>query len=524
MELKHPKICDLNQLVAQASQLKAKKKKIVLCHGHFNVIHPGHLRFLTYAKTRGDFVLISVMSTDELAVENKDLFFSQDERSLGVANLELVDAVIKSEKNILDIIQKIAPDIYLKGKEFEQQTALIENEIHAVEKNGGKVVFSSGDVEYSSAKMLLGTPNQKQEKKNYTSFLQSCLKHDVSLEKIKSKLQDFQKLKLVVIGDTIVDQFVACDPLGLSSEAPVVVVKELNSKEFIGGAAIISQHVRSLGASCTYISVVGMDEPANFVASSLKANDVQQFLIPDDSRPTTFKIRYIVGNQKILRVSRLSQHDLSKNIEDKFINQLEELLKTANGVIISDFVYGMITPRILEKIMELKKRYGFKVFGDTQCSSQFGDVSKFQNITLITPTEKEARIALSDQSSGLEKLARDLIAKTNNDHLVITLGENGILVYTKSLQNPNVYESDFFNALEENPADIAGAGDAMLTGYALGLCSDLNLYESSILATCMSAVSIMRIGNIPIQPYELIEYIDNLMRYQQSNLEGKSYL
>lgn len=514
MALKHAKILDLATLKLQVDQLKRAQKKIVLCYGHFNVIHPGHLRFLSYAKANGDFVICSIMGTEELAEDNRQNFFSQEERSNGVANLELIDAVVKSDNNILEIICSLAPHIYLKGKEFEDQPELVAKEKKAVEDAGGKIVFSSGAVEYSSAKFFSGYEPRKLFRKSYDAFLESCKKHDVNLERLKLAPERFKNLKMVVIGDTIVDQFVACDPLGLSSEAPVMVVRELNSKQYMGGAAIISQHVQSLGAQCTYVSVLGPDEPGRFVEESLNQSSVRNFLLRDESRPTTFKIRYVVGHQKVLRVSRLSQHNIPKEIEDLFTQGLETHLQDAHGVILSDFVYGMVTPKILDKVVELQKKYKFKIFGDTQCSSQFGDVSRFQNITLITPTEKEARIALNDQSSGLEKLARDLMAKTNNEHLVITLGGNGILVFSRGAKK-NVYDSDFFSALEENPVDLAGAGDAMLTGYALSLCAGLNVFESSILASCMSAVSIMRMGNIPIQASELTDYIDNLIKYRE---------
>ena len=155
--------------------------------------------------------------------------------------------------------------------------------------------------------------------------------------------------KIIVIGDTIVDQYAACEALGMSAEAPVVVVKELDAKNFIGGAGIVASHIKALGADCHFISVVGKDDMSDTVKNELKNRNITHTLIRDKSRPTTFKKRYLVENQKLFRVSRLEEHNLDRNIEDRIINEIEKVACNANGIVISDFVYGVITERVLKK-------------------------------------------------------------------------------------------------------------------------------------------------------------------------------
>ena len=191
-------------------------------------------------------------------------------------------------------------------------------------------------------------------------------------------MKSWKKSHLLVIGDTIVDQYAACEPIGLSAEAPVVVVKELKKKDFIGGAAIVASHIRALGAKCTFLSVTGDDSLSNKIYQKLKDKGINVNLIKDKSRPTTFKKRYVVENQKLFRVSRLEDHKLDKEKEDKIIDKLREFAPKVNGIVVSDFVYGVITTNVLREINLLSKKYSLMIFGDLQCSSQIGDVTNFK--------------------------------------------------------------------------------------------------------------------------------------------------
>ena len=505
----NPKILDLDGLLLLAKKVKSMGKKVVLCDGHFNVIHPGHIRFLNFSKKQGDLLIVSIVNQKNIGVSNIDDYYSEDERAEGVASHEMVDAVHILNHSTIEFINRLKPDFYIKGREFENQQSIIKHEIDAVELNNGKVVFSSGEVDHGNFKPVHFKNSFAAINKRKLEFFKTCEKQDISLLKLKQTVDEFKKLKILVIGDTIVDQFVSCDTLGVSSEAPVLAIRELENKEFIGGAAIIAQHVKSLGADCTFVSVLGEDYSADFVKRRLHDSNIKTFLISDSSRPTTYKIRYMVENQKLLRVSRLKQHDISNDLENKILHFLDEI-EDYNGIIISDFVYGVITEKILNKIFDISKSKNIKIFGDVQCSSQLGDVTKFQNIELITPTEKEARIGLSDQTSGLEALAHKLIRKTNNNNVVITLGSQGILAYSHKDNSQNV-ESEYFCALEENPIDVAGAGDSVISGYALGLCHGLSLMEASAFASCLAGISVSRIGNIPITTDEIHNFIQEII-------------
>ena len=184
-----------------------------------------------------------------------------------------------------------------------------------------------------------------------------------------------------------------------------------------------------MGAKCEFLSVLGVDDTAKIIKEKINNQGITSHFIEDPSRPTTFKKRYLVENQKLFRVSRLSDNLIEEDVENQIIEKLEEITSDINGIIISDFVYGVITEKIIEKILILAEKYKFKIFGDLQCSSQVGLVTKFKNFNLISPNEKEARIALQDKDSGLEAVSMKLLEITKSDNLVMKLGPEGFISY-----------------------------------------------------------------------------------------------
>lgn len=504
------KILNVAALVDKTNQAKEQNHRIVLCHGHFNVLHPGHLRFIQFAHEQGDQLLVSVLGDKLLSDEERKRYFNQDERAEGVAALQNVDWVlILDEISMPEVIKIVKPSVYVLGKEFEEnQDERVQQYIAEVEANNGKILFSSGEVHYASAEFL-SHPYEEIEKDSVRKFHMACRRHHIKLEHLKNYINQFPKLNLAVIGDTIVDQYVACDALGMSAEAPVITVKELEAKEFIGGASIVASHLRSLGAQCHFFSVIGDDQPGKFAREELVKHGVDSHLFTDNGRPTTFKIRYMVNNQKLFRVSRLQDYSINKKIESKIIAKLKKLAPQLDGIIISDFVYGVITDSLLSAISKIAKTNRVKMFGDLQCSTQVGNVLKFKNFDFLCPTERETRIALSDHESGLEKLALNLLKLTKTANLLITLGSEGFVAHEIGNES-KVVKSQHFPALISNPVDVVGAGDSLLSAISISKCSGANLMEASAIGTCVAAIAVNRIGNVSVTAKELSQFLNRL--------------
>jgi len=502
-------ISDVNELETLVKELKEHNKKIVLCQGHFNVIHTGHMRFLEFARKQGNYLMIALMGNKIIDEDIKDKFFDEKGRVHGVASIQHIDSVfIYNDNTMEEIISTVKPSSYVRGEEFSQKTDLIKKEIDLVEKYGGKVVFSSGDIQYASTDFLdKNISDIKSERLEKFRF--ALKKQKISPERLLSHCDNFKNKHLLVIGDTIVDQYVVCDALGMSSEAPVLVVRELEHKEFVGGAAIVSRHVRALDAKCTFISSIGDDEPGEIVKRELDKEDVQHRLIVDKDRPTTFKIRYMVATQKILRVSRLNDHHLNAKMTDKIIAFLDKMCEQVDGIIISDFCYGVITPKILEHISQLSKKRKIKLFGDVQSSSQIGNVAKFKNYYLIKPTEKEARIALDDKYSGIEGLGNNLLSVTKAQNMILSLGPEGFIAF-KTTDNKNFVKTQHFPALNPSPVDVVGAGDSLLTALAVASCAGADIMEAAAIGAFMASIAVGKVGNIPVKIEEIKKAINSL--------------
>ena len=475
---------------------------VALCYGHFNLIHPGHLRYLQHAKTLAEKLIVVIVSDEEL---ERDLFgqhFSEEERAESVANLQIVEqVVILKGFKLYELVDIIKPKVLVFGKEFEkQQPENISLAIDMVNKQGS-VVFHAGDMHYSNTNLLNNNISDI-ESNNRERLNRICKKYNITLGGLKSRFDKFSSVKLLVLGDTIVDNYVACDALGMSAEAPVLVVKELESREFIGGAAIVASHVAALGAKCHYISVAGEDDQFNVVSKSLIDQGISTDLIVDTSRPTTYKTRYIVENQKLFRVSRIKDHKISEEIEKEIISKITTLAPNIDGILVSDFVYGVITQNILDIISNLSKQFDIKLYGDLQCSSQVGKVSKFDGFDLITPTEKEARIAMDDDENGIEWVATTLLKNTNSKNMLMKLGSDGFIAYSSSLS----CRQDF-PALSVNPVDVTGAGDSLFAAMSVSLSSGSSLIEASIIGTFMASLAVKEVGNTPITSDRLNQYM-----------------
>ena len=483
--------------------------KVVLCHGHFNIIHPGHIRYLDFARQQGSKLVVSIQGDASFINTKRKHHFSEVERALGVASIQTVDQVVLlGEGNLDKLIEVLNPTVLVLGKEFESEREEIVSEtVQLLKKQGGKILFHAGETHYASADLLRDNlPNLHNQ--NIKQYKQACNQQNIKMEELQKCIDKFENASLLVIGDTIIDQYVACDALGMSAEAPVVVVRELDTREYAGGAAVVAMHVSTLGAKCRFLSVVGQDNNANLVSQNLDRLNVEHTLIEDSSRPTTFKIRYLVENQKMFRVSRLKEHGLPKQIEEKIIKEINKSASKVQAILISDFVYGVITPRILKVISELSIKHSLQVFGDLQCSSQVGNVSKFKNFDLICPTERESRIALATPDEGVEWVANTLMKKTNSRNLVMKLGREGFIAYES--EKDGFVNRQHFPTLSINPVDVSGAGDSLLAALSVGLCSGSTLMQSSAIGAGMASLAVQKIGNIPVSNQQLKDHLNQI--------------
>ncbi len=488
--------------------------KGVLAYGHFSSIHPGHIRYLKHAAEQGTPLIVALMGDDQNVDRASSSVlpfrYPQIDRAEGLKLLNLASRIVLLSGNELsEAIHRLQPSVLVLGTEHQHsRDPAILRAKELMRQLGRDVMFHAGDTHYATAELLRdsesGLARGRQDQ-----FRRACERQGLKLETLHRQLNEWSKTRLAVVGDTIVDQYTACEAVGMSAEAPVVVVRELEDRVFIGGAGVVASHVRALGAQCELVSVVGMDEPADFVRQKLKEQGIGDSLIVDASRPTTFKKRYLVGNQKLFRVSRMEEHMIFPEVEDQLIARLEDVAANVDGLIISDFVYGVMTDRVLETIQDLAIRYGLNLYGDLQCSSQVGDITRLKNFALLCPNEREARMALQDKDTGLERLAQQLIHSTGCKRLVMKLGSEGFIAYDRDHKG-ELY-NQHFPALSVNPLDVTGAGDSLLAVMAVGLSAGHSIMPTAAIGCCMAALAVETLGNLPIGVERLQHQIQSLL-------------
>lgn len=472
----------------------------VFVSGNFNIVHPGHLRLLKFARESGQKLVVGVIS-DKLA-ENRSLL-PQELRLEGVRATNYVDESFILDIPVTEYIKSNKPDIVVKGKEYENR---FNPESEVVTSYGGQLIFSSGEIAFSSLSLLHQEflSSKQSHATHETSYIN---RHNILPSELLDLVIGFKNVNVLVIGDSIVDEYVSCDALGMSQEDPTIVVSPIKSDKFIGGAAIVAAHCSSLGANTSFISMCGTDSEGELVESSLKKLSIETKLIKDATRPTTHKKRYRAQGKTLLRVNKLKQHDMPLPLQEEALNHIKGVISNIDLIIFSDFSYGVVTENLIKDVEQLAHQNSIPICADSQSSSQVGDISKFSKSTLVTPTEREIRLALNDFDSGLVVLSEKLRDISKTQYIFTTLGSEGVLIYNS---NKDELLTDQIGALNSSPKDVSGAGDSLLTGTALALACGGNIWQSAYIGSLCAAIQVSRLGNTPITQQELQDEIGTI--------------
>ena len=469
-------------------------RKIVFVSGNFNVVHPGHLRLQNFAAEVGEFLVVGLHGDAQPGV-----FVPIDLRRAGLQAISRVSKVVLLEEGTSEFIAALKPDVVVKGKEHESSH---NSEQEIINSYGGKLLFTSGESRFSSMD-LLQRELRELELPSIRRPTEYLLRHGIDENELSTLVKRFAELRIVVVGDLIVDEYITCDPLGMSQEDPTIVVTPIKHDKFVGGAGIVAAHAKGMNGHVDFFSVVGNDDTAKFAEQTLRDYGVSTHLIRDENRPTTLKQRFRSRGKTLLRVNRLRQNEISREHAEAIIERIETVLSKANLLIFSDFNYGCLPQFLVDDICKLCKKHDVKMVADSQSSSQIGDISRFKNMLLITPTEHEARLSTRDSGAGLVVLAEALRKNANAEHIFITLGDEGLLVYSMpNIQNGIVTDQLF--AFNHSPKDVSGAGDCMLTCSSMALIVGANVWQAAYLGSLAAACQVGRIGNQPLRAHEVL--------------------
>ncbi|MGD9973856.1 MAG: PfkB family carbohydrate kinase [Desulfatirhabdiaceae bacterium] len=475
-------------------------KKIVFVSGNFNILHPGHLRLLRFAKECGDFLVVGVLDG-----KSPGSFVSEELRLEGIQAISWVDYSFILHEPVAFFVEKLEPEFVIKGKEHEER----ENpEKDVVQQYGGKLIFGSGEIRFSSID-LMNSEWKELSRSSINKPVDYLHRHNFGFQRLLEIIDQMNGLKVCVLGDIIIDEYITCDPLGMSQEDPTIVVTPIANEKFLGGAGIVALHAKGLGASVHFFSVVGNDDGEAFVTQRLAAQGVNAHLFNDESRPTTLKQRYRAKQKTLLRVSHLRQHAIDGEIREKLYREAIDVIPGCDLVIFADFNYGCLPQSLVQPIASFCRENDIMMVADSQSSSQIGDVSRFPDMTLVTPTEREARFAIHDFESGLVVLAEKLREKSGAKNVIISLDEEGILIHADTKNSSN-WLTDKLPAFNNAPKDVSGAGDSFLTCTAMSVSVGADIWQSAYLGSLAAACQVGRIGNIPLTPHDLKREINGM--------------
>jgi rfaE bifunctional protein kinase chain/domain/rfaE bifunctional protein nucleotidyltransferase chain/domain len=481
-----------------------RENKVILCHGTFDLVHPGHIRHLMYAKSKADLLVASLTSDAHINKASFRPFVPQDLRAMNLAALECVDYVIIDDNATpIENLKFIQPDFFAKGYEYSAEGIhpKTREEMAAIESYGGQVLFTPGDLVLSSSAIIETTPpNLAMEK-----LLALLHSEGLEFDDLRTALNKLQGIKVHVVGDTIVDSYTYCSLIGGTAKTPTFSVKYERQVDFSGGAAVVAMHLKKAGADVLFSTVLGDDSLKDFVLKDLEEAGVECQAIIDPSRPTTQKNAFITNGYRMLKVDKLDNRPISESAIEQLKLQLSSW--PADAVVFSDFRHGIFNKLTIPTLASSIPVTAMRV-ADSQVSNRWGNILEFQNFDLITPNEREARFSLGDQDSTIRPLALELYKKAGCKLLILKLGERGLLSYRAP--NPEVRSFFTVDTFTDKVVDAVGAGDALLSYSTLTLRATQSTVLASILGALAAAVACERDGNVPVAPEEVLKKINSL--------------
>jgi rfaE bifunctional protein kinase chain/domain/rfaE bifunctional protein nucleotidyltransferase chain/domain len=503
------KIISLEDVTPFFSKLKSEGKKIVHCHGVFDLLHVGHIKHFREAKSFGDILIVSITPDKFINKGPGRPAFSATLRLESISELESVDyVVINKWPSAEELIKIIRPDIYCKGPDYKNHsddlTGKITEEERAVKFVGGKIAYTN-DITFSSSNLLnkFGNIYSKEQE----LFIRN-IKKKYSFEKIQEKIEGINKLKVLVIGETIIDQYVFCEALGKSGKEPVLVLRDLETQEYLGGSIAIARHLSSFCETVSVLSFLGENnEYKSFIKDKIEENINLNFFNKSNS-PTIVKRRFVdhIDRKKVLGVYSINDAVLNESEENKFIESFDRLSQEHDAVIISDYGHGMITPKIAthlsnsEKFMSLNAQVNAANIGTH-------NIRKYRDVDCLIINETELRHEMRQRDGNAEKMAIILKDIVRAKFIAVTQGKNGAFLINGDIAPERCV------GFASQVIDKIGSGDALLALLSVCLYNKFDENLSLFIGSLAAAQSVETLGNSePVNKTKLLKTISHLLK------------
>ena len=514
------KILTRDDLLARRQALRAAGRRLVHCHGCFDIVHPGHVRHLRSARSLGDVLLVSITGDSGVSKGAARPLIPQELRAENLAELDCVDWVyIDPHPTAEPLLAAVQPDVYVKGREYEfNDDPRFRAERDTVERAGGRVVFTSGEVVFSSTALIEALSASADPFQS--RLAQLAARPELDIDTLTGHMSGWRDKRLVVVGETIIDTYVFCDRPEVAGESPVMTLRPVERRTYDGGAAVIARHAAALGARPTLVTVLPRDNPtAQELRFRLEAEGVEVRAIDADA-PIAEKQRFLVGAQKVMKLDLVPQPTLDARQHDALLNLAREAAADSggcDGAIIADFGLGLLTPPMVRRLCRSLRPVAGVLAGDV--SGRRHALRSMRRLDLACPSEAELRDAYALHDEGLSVVAWRLLQETRTRAAIVTMGPEGLIAFDRLTgaetpggdpYRPRV-RGEHVPAMTPHAVDALGCGDALLTTATLALCAGAPLIGAAFLGSAAAAVHARRLGNPPLSLADMRQSVTRLL-------------
>ena len=503
------KIKTLDELQQITTGLKSEGKKVVHCHGVFDLLHIGHIKHFEEARSFGDVLIVTITPDEYVNKGPGRPAFTTSLRLEALAALEIVDYVAANQWPVaVETIKALRPTIYCKGPDYknhgDDMTGKIEDEEKAVESVGGQIRYTD-EITFSSSSMLnrFGDIFSEEQKTFIKQIVQKY-----SFDFIVSKINELKNLKVLVVGETIIDQYVFCEALGKSGKEPVLVLRDLETQQYLGGVLAIARHLSGFCNNISVLSFIGDKKEHNtFIDENIEEN-IKLNLLPKSNSPTIIKRRFLdkVDNKKVLGVYSINDDPLTEGDETHFLNELDKLVAEHDLVILSDYGHGIITSQVAEYISKIDK---FISLNAQVNAANIGmhSIRKYHDINCLIINSSELRHEMRQREGDLITLAAELKETVSADYITVTQGRSGAFL----LNNGDIPINCPGFAVDI--VDKIGAGDALLALLSVCLYNKIDEELGLFIASLAAAQSVESISNSkPVNKVKLLKTISHSLK------------